>query len=458
VINAIATQVFAGWVGVDVKELLFDKNDARVGRVLALIATASLLYAGLTVAWRPARRVTGWLALPLGQSALFAYGVQLFVVAFWSSELMAPVRLDRENALFQGAAVLMVWGATLLRPHIASALSDARTWAVGALDSAAHTLRNASRPRLGARTSLALAAVLLAGCSFARVTDATMLVRAAPAATIAPMYTFEPAEVSEVAVDPGPGRAEEGTFYSAALKRTMRYVVYLPAAYDDTTARFSTLYMLHGGSGELTEWVDYGLFSTADELIREGSIAPMIIVLPEGDQEYWVDHVVDASTGANGEKWGTYTAKDVVTTIDARYRTIANAQHRAIGGLSMGGHGAIQLALNFPGTWSIVGAHSPSLRPEADAPTYLGKGAQFAARDPYALIAAKPTVARAITWWIDTGDVDPWRAQAMAISDELTSLGIADEWHEYSGDHSAAYWSAHTRDYLAFYANAFASR
>lgn len=117
-VNAIAAHYVAGWIGVDVWDLLFDKNDARIGRVLALIGAASFLYALITVAWVPARRVAGWLLLPLGTRSLFAYAVQLFVVAFWSSELMAPVRLDRENALFQGAAVLMVWIATRHQPAL----------------------------------------------------------------------------------------------------------------------------------------------------------------------------------------------------------------------------------------------------------------------------------------------------------------------------------------------------
>jgi enterochelin esterase-like enzyme len=239
----------------------------------------------------------------------------------------------------------------------------------------------------------------------------------------------------------------------------MTYDAYLPPGYDasaNANVRYPTLYMLHGGSGLETEWIDYGLVESADALIRRETIAPMIIILPEGDQEYWVDHVVSTQTGANGEKWGTYTARDVVSVIDSRYRTIADASARAIGGLSMGGHGAMQLALNFPGVWSIVGAHSPSLRAEGDAPSYLGYGAEFAARDPFALIAAKSAVAQTITWWIDTGTFDPWRAQSQSISAELTSLGIANEWHVYDGDHSALYWSAHVDDYLRFYAGAFA--
>ena len=103
---------------VDVQELLYDKNDARIGRILALLAAASFLYAAVTLFWRPIRRATGWLLLPLGRNALFAYAVQLFVVAFFDSDVMAPVRLNRENALFQAAAIAVVWTACVLQPPI----------------------------------------------------------------------------------------------------------------------------------------------------------------------------------------------------------------------------------------------------------------------------------------------------------------------------------------------------
>jgi len=98
------------------QDVLFDKNDARIGRIVGLMVVAPALYALTTVAWAPLRRVVGWLLLPMGQRALFAYGVQLFVVAFMSSVLFAPVRLDRENALFQATAVLVVWAACVWQP------------------------------------------------------------------------------------------------------------------------------------------------------------------------------------------------------------------------------------------------------------------------------------------------------------------------------------------------------
>ena len=242
--------------------------------------------------------------------------------------------------------------------------------------------------------------------------------------------------------------------HSNVLNRNFPYGIYLPGGYDaNPGARYAVAYALHGGSGLYQEWIDYGLLDAADRLMGSGAIPPFIIVLPQGDQEYWVDHVIDKRTGANGEKWGTYTAKEVVPAIDAKYRTIASPEGRAIGGLSLGGHAAMQLPMNFPGIWSAIAATSPALRPEGDAATYLGYGAEFAARDPLSLITAKPDLARTYAWWIDTGSLDPWVTQATAIHDKLSSLGIPNEFHVFPGDHSLAYWSAHVDDYLRYYAS-----
>jgi enterochelin esterase-like enzyme len=244
-----------------------------------------------------------------------------------------------------------------------------------------------------------------------------------------------------------------GSFRSSALNRTMPYAVYLPPGYDaDPNARFPSLYMLHGGSGTYQEWIDYGLLKAADTLMGNRTIPQFLIVLPQGDQEYWVDHI--PSNLDRYSSWGTYMAMEVVPEIDRSFRTYAQADLRAIGGLSMGGHAAMQLPMNFPGVWDIIGAHSPSLRPEGAAPTYLGRGADFAARDPLDLITAKPDIARGYTWWIDSGDVDPWITQATAIHNELDAIGIPNIFHRFTGDHSAAYWSAHVTDYLMYYGEA----
>ena len=119
VVRAIALATIGPSEGTaEVHELLFDKNEARIGRVLALFAAAAFAYSGVTLLWTPVRRFLGPLLLPMGQRALFAYGVQLFAVAFFASDLMAPVRLDRENALFQAGAVAVVWVACLQQPRL----------------------------------------------------------------------------------------------------------------------------------------------------------------------------------------------------------------------------------------------------------------------------------------------------------------------------------------------------
>ena len=298
---------------------------------------------------------------------------------------------------------------------------------------------------------LVLVAVLAAACGGGGAAPSPTVT--APTATVA-LATSSPTAAASVA-PLGKGRVEKGTFHSSALNRTMQYVVYLPPGYDaNPNARYPTAYMLHGSGGDIMEWPSYGLFDTADRLMGDRVVPPFIFVLPEGDQEFWVDHVIDKRTGANGEKWGTYTAKEVVPTIDARFRTVARQDARSIGGLSMGGHGAMQLALNFPGIWSAIGAHSPSLRPEGDAPTFLGFGADFAARDPLDLILAKPDLAKTYAWWIDTAEADPWASQATGIHNALVKLAIPNEWHLNPGDHSLAYWSAHMEDYVRYYARA----
>ncbi|MDE3112102.1 MAG: OpgC domain-containing protein [Chloroflexota bacterium] len=445
-VELIARHLLGATNTVDVQTLLFDKNDARIGRVLALLAAASFGWALVTLAWAPLRRWTGWLLLRFGQQALFAYGVQLFVVAFWSSELMAPVRLDRENALFQSAAVLMVWAACVIWPVVQRRMGPLSLRRVVALPASFAA---------GATAVLPLVAVVwvASGTAIGAEYLPTTLARASTTASAAPIV----ATTAGTRV-PSAGRIETSTFYSQQLRRQMPIAVYLPPGYDDTATRYPTVYMLHGGSGSNNEWIDYGLLDAAERLMSSGQIAPAIVVLPQGDQEYWVDHVVDASTGANGEKWGSYVALDVVPQVDRTYRTIAKASARGIGGLSMGGHAAIQLPLSFPGVWSAIDAISPALRPSGDAPTYLGSGAAFAARDPLSLIEAKPALAAGYTWRIDDGDTDPWVAQARDIASELTRLGIPNDLEVVTGDHSAAYWSAHVEDFLRYFSSTLATR
>src|SRR5207247_1847597 len=98
-----------------------------------------------------------------------------------------------------------------------------------------------------------------------------------------------------------------------------------------------------------------------------------------GENGYWVDHV------NGGEKWGSYVADDLVGEIDTRFQTIASRSARAIGGNSMGGHGALQLALNHGDEFSVVGADSIALRSFDIAPAFFGDRTSYAYRDPISI-------------------------------------------------------------------------
>jgi enterochelin esterase-like enzyme len=243
------------------------------------------------------------------------------------------------------------------------------------------------------------------------------------------------------------------TFTSRALGRAMPYSVYLPPGYTTSAARYPVLYMLHGMSGTNEEWQSYGIFDRADAMIRAGQLQPLIVVLPQGDKAYWVDHAV-----TDKQAWGRYMAQDVVSEIDTRFRTVADSAHRAIGGVSMGAHGAVQLALNYPGTFSVVGAHSLVLRRFDTAPAFFGLPADYAKRDPMQLAVAKTELLRGLDLWIDIGAQDPWAGLAKQFDVELADLKVTHVWHEWTGDHSASYWSAHVGDYLRFYGDALAKR
>jgi S-formylglutathione hydrolase FrmB len=189
--------------------------------------------------------------------------------------------------------------------------------------------------------------------------------------------------------------------------------------------------------------------------MKAGAIPPMLIVLPQGDQSYWFDH-------ASGPRWGQYTARDVVDEIDAHWRTLADRDHRAIGGLSMGAEGALQLAMLYPDVFGIVGAHTPSLRDWEESaawfpPDFYRDEAYFAAHDPTSLVEAHPEVARRLTIWLDVGAQDEtWRPVVTDFHELLVARGIPHEFHVLPGNHNGDdYWAPHGGEYLRFYARAF---
>jgi S-formylglutathione hydrolase FrmB len=138
--------------------------------------------------------------------------------------------------------------------------------------------------------------------------------------------------------------------------------VYLPPSYSTSTAkRYPVLYLLHGYGGDVENWTTkayqgMNLVSDMDALIKSGVTPEMIVVVPNGVNSYFGSFYTNSSVNGN---WEDYIYKDVVGYVDGHYRTIARAASRGIAGHSMGGYGAIMLAMKHPDVFGAVYALSP---------------------------------------------------------------------------------------------------
>lgn len=146
----------------------------------------------------------------------------------------------------------------------------------------------------------------------------------------------------------------------------IRVAVYLPPGYASSPGRrYTTLYLLHGWMGGIDEFgVSDGkpgfqgmqLASTMDEAIARGTIHETIVVVPEGRNRYFGSFYVNSTVTG---RWEDAIVRELVPWIDARYRTVPSAGARGIAGFSMGGYGALMLAMANPDVFGAVYALSP---------------------------------------------------------------------------------------------------
>ncbi|RKP45188.1 alpha/beta hydrolase [Trinickia fusca] len=143
------------------------------------------------------------------------------------------------------------------------------------------------------------------------------------------------------------------TFHSATLRRDWPYTVYLPDGYRSGNAHYPAVYLLHGNGGNANDWLTQGhLQSTADALIARGAIPPVVIVMPQGGTDWYVDRK---------EPIETAFFEDLLPEIESRYAVAAQREARVIGGVSMGGFGALRYALLAPEQFCGVLLLSPAI-------------------------------------------------------------------------------------------------
>jgi putative tributyrin esterase len=138
------------------------------------------------------------------------------------------------------------------------------------------------------------------------------------------------------------------TFHSAALGRDMRYRVLLPAEIPAGES-LPVVYLLHGNGGDFRDWSNY---SDVSFFARKG----LLLVMPEGDSSYYVN-----SATRPEDRYEDYIVSDLIADVESKFPANRFRSNRAIVGVSMGGFGAIKLALSHPDLFSFVGGISPAI-------------------------------------------------------------------------------------------------
>lgn len=215
---------------------------------------------------------------------------------------------------------------------------------------------------------------------------------------------------------------------------------------------FAVFYLLHGLSDNHTAWTR----RTSLERYVEG--LPLIVVMPDGGRGWYADSATEPA-GA----FETFIVRDLVGFVDRTFRTRAERGGRVIGGLSMGGYGAVKLALTYPGMFCAASSHSGALcRPDergvyagSELERIFGETPAGGPGDLYALAAgvgAGGGEAAAPALRMDCGVDDYLLDHNRRFHQHLETLGMEHEYAEYAGGHDWAYWDEHIRESVAFFA------
>jgi len=220
---------------------------------------------------------------------------------------------------------------------------------------------------------------------------------------------------------------------------------------DSGAGPFPVLYLLGGLSDDHSTWTRM----TSLQRYVEG--LPLIVIMPNGERGFYTD-----SPNRPNFAYETYLTKDIVGFVDRTFNTIKEPGGRALAGLSMGGYGAVKLALKYPQLFCAAASLSGAL---AFAHTNVGLDDDFerefrhlvgenpvgGENDLFALAAAIPRGLRP-PLFISCGTEDYLLDHNRGFDKHLTSIGYAHEYREHPGAHTWIYWNKHLVPALEFLA------
>jgi S-formylglutathione hydrolase FrmB len=268
-------------------------------------------------------------------------------------------------------------------------------------------------------------------------------------------------------------RIDCGALNSHILKHAVRYCVYLPSGYDAGATqrpaqRYPVLYFLHGlGDNEQTLF-NSGGWTLLDDLRHQHKMGDFLIALPEGRRSFYVN-------SADGTVlYSDFFLKEFIPHIESKYRVRAGREGRAIGGISMGGYGALRFAFAHPELFSSVSAQSAALFTESpqqlDAAASSGLSGVLSsvfghpidvphwnANNPFLLAKKNASSLKSLAIYFNCGQNDNYGFEtgSAQLHSELQKEEVKHEYHAYPGDHSAEYFMSHFAEVMEFHSRAF---
>jgi S-formylglutathione hydrolase FrmB len=258
---------------------------------------------------------------------------------------------------------------------------------------------------------------------------------------------------------------KSATFMSKSLRKQVKYAIYLPPNYQVDDKNYPVVYLLHGFGGSEKDWVKNGeMARQTDEAIAAGQIPPMIVVMPDGQNSWYI----------NSDRAGDYEnmmLHDLIPMVDSLFRTKNKKETRAIVGLSMGGNGAFCLAMKRPDLFSASVVMSGSFwtpsyyedRKEAVPRLFEGvygsdpiNSPLWDTNNPFSFLKAERVDAyNTVQLMFDCGDDDFVFDSQISLIQHLRQLKIKHELRIRNGAHDWDYWRASLVPALQFCAESF---
>jgi S-formylglutathione hydrolase FrmB len=269
-------------------------------------------------------------------------------------------------------------------------------------------------------------------------------------------------------VIPEGSRVEYQNFRSEILNQDLGYALYRPPSYEATTLDYPVLFFLHGANENERRWSTRGFTDLElDRMVEAGEIGEFIVAIPFGANSFYTNSVT-------GERWEDMVIDEFIPMIESEHRAIGTRAGRAISGISMGGYGALKIAMKHPDMFNAVSAHSAMLIENFDNVSVNPRAEQlytllfdrifglsesmdhWETNNPLRL-GAQAAGVDTLQIYFDCGTEDEYGffAGAELLHDVLEARGIDHEFHLYPGTHGWDYARPHTPASLQFHWEAF---